>query len=869
MPVFEIGLDDGRRLHIEADDQAAALAGVQHFQDSEKSPAPSGVIAGLQHGMANLGDAATARALTGAGSADSYKPNPNIEPSNYQPASLSRDGISALPQIIAENLPGMGQDLVAGKTGASIGSRLAGTRGAAIGGAVGYGGSMLLRQLGLTAKANAVDATNNPDAEPTAGNTARAAATSAAQLPLNMIAGSRLIPGIAPKIAEVGMAGVSASAKRALATLGIEYGSGAANSVIGQAGSTVGTDKGLRVDPSEANEAGITRAATSSLLVAPRAAADATSAVNLRKFGGDNTEAAKVLAARYEEALDGKNLVGPLGSTKVTNTVRDSVHKDVHNELSDAVNGETGLPQGVDNTLSRIQSGGTANPSELAAVDTHAAPETASLARQALLSARLKTMGGGISGAMDTLPPITAPFKTAVATGLAAAGGGHFGLGAVAPAALGGFYGAYGIARGFDTMAGNRSPLQGFINKFGDTGTPVRPAAPQVPIPPQATTSVPQIAPPQNTALWGNPAAPQPTLAKTLNSNVVLHQGMAKIAAQLGAAKQKSMIADAIPALQQLAATRQPVTADVPAPAPEAPQLSPIALKMLGARIKAGLPPTPPEPTPEPPAAPEAPPSFNPTALAMLKQKLKQGLPPAAAPAVTMPTPAGAGSPPIELPPKFSGTLGKDPMALPDGFSSTLSKPSELPDGFASTLGRGAVSDAPASPAIGSLMAQLQAQGNPAPPTPAAPPAPPLIAKITKKLNGKVNEVPHPQAEEPFTHEYAPLSQDELWGKGMSDKAFAEADAAKKSGLNDPEAYKDGIIRDRKKRRGLLADITGEDTGPDAEHAADLMHELHHVRRAAKASGAIHHFTAKMSEPMRHAIRTRMDKSFVNSMWKN
>jgi hypothetical protein len=63
MPVFEIGLDDGRKLRIEADDQEAALAGVAHFQGSSAAPekeAPSAlsdvamqVPTGFNEGLAN------------------------------------------------------------------------------------------------------------------------------------------------------------------------------------------------------------------------------------------------------------------------------------------------------------------------------------------------------------------------------------------------------------------------------------------------------------------------------------------------------------------------------------------------------------------------------------------------------------------------------------------------------------------------------------------------------------------------------------------------------------------------------------------------------------------------------------------------
>ncbi len=43
MPIFAIGLDDGRKLHIDADDQDAALAGAQHFLRTTPPPQnPSG-----------------------------------------------------------------------------------------------------------------------------------------------------------------------------------------------------------------------------------------------------------------------------------------------------------------------------------------------------------------------------------------------------------------------------------------------------------------------------------------------------------------------------------------------------------------------------------------------------------------------------------------------------------------------------------------------------------------------------------------------------------------------------------------------------------------------------------------------------------
>lgn len=60
MPVYEIGLDDGRKLRIEADDQEAALAGVAHFQGGPAAaPADAPVTA------SGVGKAAAAGAAKG------------------------------------------------------------------------------------------------------------------------------------------------------------------------------------------------------------------------------------------------------------------------------------------------------------------------------------------------------------------------------------------------------------------------------------------------------------------------------------------------------------------------------------------------------------------------------------------------------------------------------------------------------------------------------------------------------------------------------------------------------------------------------------------------------------------------------------
>jgi hypothetical protein len=135
-----------------------------------------------------------------------------------------------------------------------------------------------------------------------------------------------------------------------------------------------------------------------------------------------------------------------------------------------------------------------------------------------------------------------------------------------------------------------------------------------------------------------------------------------------------------------------------------------------------------------------------------------------------------------------------------------------------------------------------------------------VITKIIKKMGKPMEETPHENS-------YTPMDASQLWGKGLSHEAFAEADASKLPDLKYPERYKEGIVRDRKLRQNTIGAVLGDETGPDASHSVGLLEELHHTRRADKASGAIHHFTAKMSPAMRDAMRAKLGKGFVSSIW--
>src|SRR5215469_7203833 len=64
MPTFEIGLDDGRKLRIEADDQQSALNGAQQWisqNQQQQQAAPSGVQGTLMDALKGVPSAALGR----------------------------------------------------------------------------------------------------------------------------------------------------------------------------------------------------------------------------------------------------------------------------------------------------------------------------------------------------------------------------------------------------------------------------------------------------------------------------------------------------------------------------------------------------------------------------------------------------------------------------------------------------------------------------------------------------------------------------------------------------------------------------------------------------------------------------------------
>jgi hypothetical protein len=799
MPTYQIGLDDGRSLKIEADSQEAALAGVQHFQENEARP-PSGVIAGLEHGVSNVvrGPASTI-GLTGADTSGAAATADAIDAKNYKSAPIfDKDGIHPgnIPQSLAEAAPGIGADVAVGKAGAMLGSKVGGVRGGVVGGLGGFLGSALLRNFGPGAHANEDALTGVPNSPVSAGSMFRELGKQGLESVPNVFLGGRLVPGASKALVESALAKLGK-------TTAVGSGASFANDAINQVGTTAGSKDGIKYDPYQGANSATTGALLSAAMASPKAVAEGA---NNRSYGRFETDpetksAATDVANRVKEAADGKSLVGLTGGTGHAEAIKASVLGDVQRELAKSAKVEQDLSTPNSNTLARIQEGGTASPKELSNLAAEADPETVRLARQAVILGQVKATGG-LSGAMDQLSLIKNPIKTITGAGLAGVAGHTVlgsGLGVIAPAAAATLFGTYGAARAMDKMSGQRSPLAGFANRFAD-GSPVRADAPAPVTDPSATGAafnpsagpwgargeqgIPTVAPPQDAV------APQPTLRATLNSNAKIDEGMAKIAKQIGDQKRKSMIADAIPAL------------------------SPIALKMLQQQLKQGRPPTP-EPQPAPATAAPVTPSAPVDAFDALK---------------------------------------------PLSAANVMRKLTAQPEAAAPV---GEVSNAPASPAISELMRKLNPTATPAAPdvAPVAPPAPPVIAKIIKKMGKPMEATPAPEAEQPYAPKpdaelwRKGLSDQEVADKELGSYGPKVVQKYSKNVINKRSELRDTL-------EAVANAHTPEDAAlssalyhrlDDHSRRADARKAIHHYtsRMSAAAAHAVNsHFTDKVLQRM-------------------
>lgn len=498
MPVFEIGLEDGRTLQIEADDQQAALAGVEHFQQKET---PSGALAGAKHGVAQVahGIAETAKQNFGLGNGfDSRDPN-------YVPADPYKP--SQWGQLIAENVPSMGGAIAGGKAAAAMAPGKFKIP-AALMGAMGAG---WLMSSGDTIKERAA---NNGRDEPNlqdkvVGNLTAGAASAASAVPA-----ARLVPGL-NTVAGAGGKAVAGALLKAGTTLGSGIAGGAASDLATQVGTTAGTDQGLTVDPSRLGGAAITGGVTSGAMAGAPLTGDLVRAGTLRKFAGANEAASKNYATRLEDAGNGS-----LGNAKVDEAAHQRVLGDLKSELgASAANVRKQVPslsQEAENTLSALQRGEKVNPDEIARIEreTASAPDganTALLARTLHVADMAGERGGhsnrgwagGMSGVMDkNLGFMLNPAR--LAGGAAATALGMHLLGTSNPLFGASLAGAYGATRIVDNLTGMRSPGKTFADHFADRNAQLR-------VPTQQTPAPPAPPPPSGQAQgpWGPKPPPQ------------------------------------------------------------------------------------------------------------------------------------------------------------------------------------------------------------------------------------------------------------------------------------------------------------------------------------------------------------------------
>lgn len=723
MPIYKIGLDDGRSLQIEADSQEAALAGVQHFQDSEAKAAPSGALAGVTHGTEEAVNSLKETAKDYLGVGDGPKPSdPNYVPANvtngsYNPLKWNYD---QLPQKAAELAPGLAQNVVGATAGAKIGKTFGGSKGAAVGGFLGAVVPQWFSTAGNAAKEDAVRRTGDQNATPDASDLTRAGLTSGVSAAAQALGPMRFVPG-ANKVAAVGSQGALDSIKKYLATTAIGGASGAAGNTIDQVGNTIGTDKGVQFDPKQAIDAGLGNAALAGVVGAPRAAADVVSATRLRNFDGSNAAA----TAGYVKRLTDNAGPTGLGNGKNDYTAQENTKRDIRNELSNVDN--SSFNQDTQNALKLAASGQPINDDHVGLIES-ADPAAGHLARQLNVAQQAEDFGsydragrqwtGGLSGVADKYA-VSALKRHAVLGAASTLGGvsmmGSYGLPALASAT-----GAYGAVRAADAMAGLRSPAKAFAQRFADAQAATRLPTAQPPAPP-APPSAPAAGP------WGPKPLPQQSVPQTVPPSSP---------PPAGPWGPRPLPQQSVP----------PVAPPAPPP-PAAPQFNPLALSTLKQTLKQGLPPTPQAPAPAP-----TPPPINPLALPT---------------SITTPTKN-----------IMSGIVGAQAMkqkAQATDQVNSLSSPlmDDAPLNVASNplIGKVAAARVSAANALKKYTAVPEApeegaDGSAVPPVVAA-----AALKITKKPGGAVKVTPAAPAADPWDSvgAYTPPAENPFAGKSVND----------------------------------------------------------------------------------------------------
>lgn len=868
MPTFEIQLDDGRKFHVDAVDQKAALAGIQQHvgqQEPEKGgllDAAKQGVAGLAKGFGNtaevLGADGVGKALNNAGDA--------VTPTNHADTTLYDDkGFHAenIGNAIAENAPSVAAALTAARLapGGLIGKLIAA---GVVGAGAAFGNNAKDAALKRTGDANAP--TNSEDLGHAALRTLPEAAINS--LPIGRIAGAPL--------AKLGLKGVAGSLGRtALDAAGM----GAAN-----AGSNV-YDQSLEngtVDPTQAINAGVTGGLTGLAAGAGRTATDIKAAVKYRALAGEDPAHVREAANRIQDAND--NLDGSLGNTGDGYTALRSAQSDVGNEFNNTAKSLYSKTLGQEplNILARAKAGVPLSDSDAATLDaaTNNTQGVQDLQRLAGVQRSLKAFGdtgnvndqsgtfkGGFSSTMENhIRGLVNPTSAIAGTAIASMGGSH--LLAYSPHALATLGGAYGLSRLMDFASGARSPVKDIVNRFAqDVPTPpIQPTAQPVGsgtgaanLAQQAANITgrpgptgPGMSGPKPSPWTFPPQAPQPAPPQQPNISPVAMAMLKKQMANPPQAPAQPAQPPATPplnlspvamAMLKKQFANPPQAPAQPAPAPETPpqmpNISPVAMKMLAQQFK--NPPQAPAPQAQPaPAAPEMP-QLSPIAMKMLLQKLKsppqapvapaQAAPvaptavppetgsPTVAPAVapSQAAPAPATAPPPATPTKITKSEKSGvKVDMPKPVAPVVPEPTAAPTADAGDIPDFLRMDQATRRAAWD---QLKA--------PQAPPeeAPALAKQALSKLNGapKLDYTP----DQPHTAEELAMSPKEFAAQAVAsqrDEPFLKNLEAR----GKLDAYIKGT-EERRTWKGNTADALANLTG---EPRAEIFHKLMGTHRS-------------------------------------
>lgn len=597
MPNFTVELPNGKRIVVDADDEAAALSGSQkwfadNYPDHQHNDAPdtsmlgalsqgaSDVVTGVGKTVKDYISPSTGKAIEDKGASVA---NPRYKSASQQ-FIHPEDGAdnhtlgldwSQLPRAAVEQAPGLALD-VAGQ----VLTKRFGPIGQYLANAVTYGA----RTLGSEAEKRAQARTGDQNAQPTAGDKLTGLESVLAQSALNKIGVNSIVNPA--KVAATGVKGALQAGGNVAKAAAAEGLTNAGQDLVSQGFVKQGTDQ--PIDTQSALGAGVMGGLGGGVFSMPHAAKETITASRMRNQSADEHTA--MAANRIVENAGGTDaLADPTKAYEATSRAA----ADVNKEIGDAAKRVSNPSTEAANAIDAAKRGDVLSKKDLAAVDAEGNDQLSSLVRQSTALSKLTGLGNFdeasgtfVGGTHQTVKKLIWPFakevgKLGAVAGAASSGGVGFDtVAAHVPLALGGLAGAVAAYKGLKTLdkaTGLASPAKTFAEKLGDDTGSVR-----VPIALNESPTGPKVTP-QNSLEpaqpWGPPLEPSQPFKPD-----VLEPGIGRIVEKIQRQKQQQTARDAMPLLRQLAQDAQPQDAGVDANALNEQVKS--ALLMASARRK-------------------------------------------------------------------------------------------------------------------------------------------------------------------------------------------------------------------------------------------------------------------------------------------